>query len=252
MKKKYTVIDTETSSHDNFEGYKGGDPGSRIGTPPKDMGFDPGPSCKCIHKSCELYEKGGFCGSLNNIMCEEIPQQFRGYNEAPDEAPEKTQRICKEIERKFKVHQDKLSELCCGLPIDITQGYLLNTPGKVVRVRLSDFSRGYSLGFITVKGGNTGSSRSEFEYEIPVSEAREMLGTLCSNVLKKTRYEIPYKNKVWELDFFKDLDLILVEVELEHEDEVIEIPEWVGEEVTDDPQYYNSNIIKLIAEKRCT
>jgi len=100
-------------------------------------------------------------------------------------------------------------------------------------------------GFLTLKFGADMLSRNEFEYEIPFEEACELL-THCEKVLQKTRYEIPAGDHVWEIDVFSGaLDgLMLAEIELSDADETIQLPSWVGEEVTHDPRYLNVNLIK--------
>ena len=150
--------------------------------------------------------------------------------------------MSKEIERKFIVDQTKLPSL--GKGVRIRQGYILNSPEKVVRVRTSDFGGSSTWGYITVKGPNEGMTRDEFEYDIPFEEANEMLDKLCPRVLEKTRYDLVYENVDWEIDFFEGQTLVLGEVELRNESDDIPIPEWAEKEVTDDPRFYNSNLIK--------
>jgi CYTH domain-containing protein len=104
-----------------------------------------------------------------------------------------------------------------------------------------------SQGYLTIKGLTTGSSRAEFEYEIPVDDAQELLETLCDHpLIEKTRYKINIGDLIWEVDEFwgENQGLILAEVELEIEDQNINIPHWIGKEVTSDPRYYNSNLVK--------
>jgi CYTH domain-containing protein len=104
-----------------------------------------------------------------------------------------------------------------------------------------------SQGYLTIKGLTTGSSRAEFEYEIPVDDAQELLETLCDRpLIEKTRYKINIGDLIWEVDEFwgENQGLILAEVELETEDQNINIPHWIGKEVTSDPRYYNSNLVK--------
>jgi CYTH domain-containing protein len=100
---------------------------------------------------------------------------------------------------------------------------------------------------LTVKGITTGASRPEYEYEIPVTDADEMLDELCERYLiEKKRYKIEYKGFIWEVDEFfgENQGLIVAEVELENEDQSYEKPEWIGDEVTGDPKYFNSNLVK--------
>lgn len=145
-----------------------------------------------------------------------------------------------EIERKFLVDLEELGELKDGQ--DIKQGYIKTVDNTVVRVRVKG-----DKGFLTIKGENVGVSRLEFEYEIPLDEANEMLEKLCSKpIIDKTRYIIKYKNHFWELDvFYGDNEgLVVAEVELESEDEEIKPPSWVRQEVTGDIRYYNNNLMK--------
>jgi CYTH domain-containing protein len=121
----------------------------------------------------------------------------------------------------------------------IRQGYLFTEQAKSCRVRVKG-----AKGFLTLKFGTDLLSRNEFEYEIPFEEACELL-TCCDKVLQKTRYEIPAGDHVWEIDVFSGaLDgLILAEIELTDADETIQLPSWIGEEVTHDPTYLNVNLI---------
>ena len=147
-----------------------------------------------------------------------------------------------EIERKFLVALDQ-----CPLPpdgIEIIQGYLpLSESVKTaVRVRVKG-----EEAFLTVKGENRGATRQEFEYAIPASEAHEMLENLCQKpLIEKTRYEIPVGNFIWEIDIFHgdNNGLVVAEIELKDENEHFEHPDWLTEEVTDDPRYYNSNLLQ--------
>jgi CYTH domain-containing protein len=100
-------------------------------------------------------------------------------------------------------------------------------------------------GFITIKGKTTGASRPEYEYEIPLSDAKELLDNFCIGSLSKTRYKIKYKNNFWEVDEFAgdNAGLLIAEIELKSEDDLFDIPEWVEKEVTGDIKYYNANLI---------
>ena len=91
-----------------------------------------------------------------------------------------------------------------------------------------------------------GATRAEYEYEISVSDANEMLDSLCEKpIIEKNRTKIEYKGLIWEVDEFfgENEGLIFAEVELDSEDQDIALPEWIGEEVTGDPKYYNSNLV---------
>lgn len=145
----------------------------------------------------------------------------------------------REIERKFLVRNDDYIRMSSDM-VHVMQGYLSTRKEATVRVRLWNDS-----GFITVKGPNAGSVRSEWEYPIPAVDARDMLSSLSQGgVIDKTRYIVPYGGHTWEVDeFHGNLDgLILAEVELSDENETVDLPSFVGEEVTGDPQYYNSNL----------
>jgi len=101
--------------------------------------------------------------------------------------------------------------------------------------------------FFTIKGKSDGPKRLEFEYMIPIEDANEMLNNLCKKpIIDKTRYKIQYKGLEWEVDEFhgNNKGLIIAEVELQNENQEIETPDWIGMEVTGDPNYYNSNLIR--------
>lgn len=141
-----------------------------------------------------------------------------------------------EIERKFLVvgrswRSDRGTLL--------RQGYLNRDPQRTVRIRVSDDSA-----WITVKGLTTGASRSEFEYSIPVADAEALLALCERPLLEKTRYRIQHSGLWWDLDEFHgdNAGLIIAEVELTHENDAVDLPPWVGTEVTNDPRYFNSNL----------
>lgn len=146
----------------------------------------------------------------------------------------------KEIERKFKVNVTLIGFIEKLTPKNISQGYLFSTPSLSTRVRLVD-----DKAYITVKGGENVISRNEFEYEISVSDAREMLTLYCSKILTKKRYIIAQNDLCWEIDVFEgNLEgLVIAEIELPTVDTVFSIPEWVAEEVTENPYYLNVNLI---------
>jgi CYTH domain-containing protein len=101
--------------------------------------------------------------------------------------------------------------------------------------------------FLTIKGKSRGLSRPEYEYEIPVADAKEILDRLCQQpYIEKNRYKVAYAEMEWEIDEFlkENQGLIVAEVELESEEQQIEMPPWVGEEVSDDPRYSNANLVK--------
>jgi CYTH domain-containing protein len=145
-----------------------------------------------------------------------------------------------EIERKFLVDESLWSQLNKPTPKRIKQAYLSDDSNCTVRARTKG-----QKGFLTIKGKSVGISRSEFEYEIPLAEAEKMIAAFCSKVLSKDRYEIQFGKHVWEVDVFhgKLAPLIIAEIELSREDESFQLPEWVGKEVSDDIEYYNSRLI---------
>lgn len=142
-----------------------------------------------------------------------------------------------EIERKFLVKGDYKSHASGSYPIQ--QGYLALTGNSVVRVRV----RG-DAAFLTVKSSLVEGeiTRHEWEYEIPVADAREMLALCGEGVIDKTRYLVKVGHHLFEVDEFhgENEGLVIAEVELEREDEEFERPRWLGEEVTGDVHYYNS------------
>lgn len=144
-----------------------------------------------------------------------------------------------EIERKFLVHQDLLP-ITEG--IFYRQGYLNSNKERTVRVRTID-----NEGFITVKGITKGMTRQEYEYSIPKRDADEMLDTLCEKpLIEKQRSKIEVSGYYFEIDQFfgENEGLVVAEVELTSEEESFPHPNWLGKEVTNDPRYYNSNLIK--------
>lgn len=146
-----------------------------------------------------------------------------------------------EIERKFLVIGDFKSEAFARE--EIVQGYLSSVAERTVRVRI----RGDEA-FLTIKGiGNeSGISRYEWERDIPVDEARELLKLCESGVIDKTRYYVAGDNDTFEVDEFRGENegLVVAEIELPSEDESFEKPAWLGKEVTGDNRYYNSSLVK--------
>jgi adenylate cyclase len=154
--------------------------------------------------------------------------------------------MAKEIERKFLVKGEAWKALAAG--VKYRQGYLNSVKERTVRVRTIG-----GKGYLTVKGITTGATRSEYEYEIPAADAGAMLTDLCEKpLIEKNRYTIRMGDHVWEIDEFfgENQGLVVAEVELASEDQVFEKPGWIGEEVTGDPRYFNSNLIKHPFAKR--
>ena len=149
--------------------------------------------------------------------------------------------MAKEIERKYLVLND--SYKAYSTVTYIQQGYISTKKERVVRVRIKD-----DKGYITIKGENNGAVRLEYEYPIPVTEAKEIIENLCQKpIIEKRRYNFRTADgHLWEIDEFfgENEGLVVAEIEIEREDEEYEIPEWVGEEVTSDMRYYNSNLMQ--------
>jgi len=143
-----------------------------------------------------------------------------------------------EIERKFLVKSEEWRTL--GTGTIYRQGYIATKKGTTVRVRLAG-----NQGYITIKGASKGISRAEYEYSIPAEDAQEMLDNLCEPpLIEKTRYKIEIAGLIWEVDEFsgKNQGLIVAEVELTDANQTIEMPDWIGQEVSDDARYYNANL----------
>ncbi|WP_108893360.1 CYTH domain-containing protein [Palleronia abyssalis] len=142
--------------------------------------------------------------------------------------------MAEEIERKFLVTgegwRDRVSQRRA-----IRQFYLAQSDSATVRVRISDGTSAR----LTVKGRRAGMSRPEYEWDIPVDEAREMEALAAGRVLVKTRHLVRAGDLTWEVDAFED-GLTLAEIELPFEDTPFDRPDWLGREVTDDPSYYNA------------
>ncbi|MBF0097844.1 MAG: CYTH domain-containing protein [Magnetococcales bacterium] len=148
-----------------------------------------------------------------------------------------------EIERRFLVDQalwDRTGRLQARAVRDIRQGFLSTVKERVVRVRVSG-----EQGFLTIKGLTQGFSKLEFEYAIPLVEAQQLLDALCEPpLIEKIRYQVEHDGLLWEVDEFRGANagLLLAEVELGSESEEILLPEWLGEEVSHDPRYFNSSL----------
>jgi adenylate cyclase len=146
-----------------------------------------------------------------------------------------------EIERKFLVNGDSWRDAVLSQE-RIMQGYLANNQNATVRVRVKG-----EQAFLTIKGAARGISRSEYEYPIPVSDAEAMLAELAvSPPIDKVRYRVRHGDQVWDLDVFAgdNAGLVMAELELEHEDQPFDLPDWAGTEVSGDPRYYNVNLAR--------
>ncbi len=148
--------------------------------------------------------------------------------------------MAKEIERKFLVNGD--FKPGAVRKMSITQAYLCSEPGRTVRVRIRD-----DKAFLTIKGKSSasGASRFEWEKEIPVKEAKDLLKLCEPGIIEKTRYIVPEAGGLqFEVDEFygTNAGLLLAEIELPAEDHPFTKPGWLGKEVTGDPRYYNSSL----------
>jgi len=143
-----------------------------------------------------------------------------------------------EIEHKFLVTSTIFRSL--AEPVRYRQGYLSILKGKTIRVRIAG-----ARGFITVKARVSNLIRKEFEYEIPLNDAEEMLSELCNGrIIEKLRYRVPYQGFYWEVDEFlgENAGLITAEIEVTRENQSFIKPEWVGVEVTNKTEYLNSSL----------
>lgn len=159
---------------------------------------------------------------------------------APDLVWRNTSNImATEIERKFLIIGDEWREGATGT--ELRQGYLARDPDRVVRIRISD-----KQAWLNIKGATTGISRLEFEYEIPVGEALQLLALCVDPPVEKTRYIVHHEGHRWELDEFhgENIGLRVAEIELEDESAAFPLPPWVGTEVSSDPRYYNAALSK--------
>ncbi len=146
-----------------------------------------------------------------------------------------------EIERKFLVKGEGWRLNAQG--VLYRQGYIRTKGSATVRVRTAG-----EKGYLTLKGPTHEFSRLEFEYEIPLTEAQQLLDNLCDRpLIEKYRYQVPANGLTWEIDEFtgENQGLILAEVELEHPNQAVTRPTWVGKEVSKDPRYFNSNLAQM-------
>ncbi|VAX14425.1 hypothetical protein MNBD_GAMMA24-2264 [hydrothermal vent metagenome] len=146
-----------------------------------------------------------------------------------------------EIEKKFLLANDDWRQHA-DAGTSFRQGYLIGSEKSSVRVRIEGDKAN-----LNIKSATLGVSRQEFEYPIPVEDAQILLATLCQKpLIEKTRYHVTYADHVWEIDVFEgdNAGLVVAEIELAHEDEAFARPDWLGEEVSDDPRYYNVSLVK--------
>lgn len=143
-----------------------------------------------------------------------------------------------EIEHKYLVLNDSF-RLMTIHKHHIVQGYLSREPKRTVRIRRFD-----NLAFITIKGKNSGDTRIEFEYEIPIEDFIQLINLSDGRIIEKTRHIVEYEGYKWEIDEFHGelAGLIIAEIELPESTHNYPLPPFIGKEVTSDPTYYNSNL----------
>jgi adenylate cyclase len=144
-----------------------------------------------------------------------------------------------EIEHKFLLANDDWRELVSH-SVRYCQGYMSSQPTSSIRIRISD-----TTAWLNIKSATIGTQRLEYEYEIPLTDANEMLAQLCKKpIIEKVRHFVTYDNKLWEIDEFSgdNAGLIVAEIELNSLNESFKKPSWLGTEVTDDKRYYNNNL----------
>ena len=144
-----------------------------------------------------------------------------------------------EIERKFLVDDPEHAILSACHSFQIFQGYISNDPARTVRLRI-----GKGKGFLTIKGASSadGTTRLEWEQEIPLSEAKALMPLCLSGVIQKTRHHVVEQQQLFEVDVFEaaHAGLVIAEIELKNAKDKIQLPAWIGKEVTGDKRYYNS------------
>ena len=142
-----------------------------------------------------------------------------------------------EIERKYLIRRDLWTRPGSGS--HIVQGYLCEDAGRTLRIRIRD-----DRGILTIKGPSVGATRAEYEYDIPLTDARELIDLCAERVVHKTRYKVPIGDHIWDVDEFSDANapLLLAEIELDSEAEAFELPSWIGSEVTQDLRFANYSL----------
>ena len=152
--------------------------------------------------------------------------------------------MAREIERKFLVVSDAW-QVGATSSLMLRQGYLSSNAKATVRVRSKDNTRAV----LTLKGPASGLSRAEYEYDIPIADARELLDMAEPHVVEKRRYLVPDGELVWEVDVFvgRHEGLVLAEIELDDEGQAVTLPDWVGAEVTEDDRYNNASLSRAEA-----
>lgn len=146
-----------------------------------------------------------------------------------------------EIERKFLVLNDTWQKFA-SKGVKYLQGYFATHPRCSIRIRIEG-----DRAALNIKSATLGITRSEYNYPIPVDDAREILDTLCEKpLISKTRYHVRQNDQLWEIDVFEDDNegLVVAELELTSTSSQFVKPDWVGEEVSDDPKYYNVCLVQ--------
>jgi len=146
-----------------------------------------------------------------------------------------------EIERKFLL-KDASWKALADAGTQYSQGYLVGSQQASVRVRIQG-----ERAFLNIKSATIDITRQEFEYEVPLDEAKEILETLCEKpLISKKRYHLKSENHLWEIDVFQgdNEGLVVAEIELADENEYFVKPDWLGDEVSDDERYYNVSLVK--------
>ncbi len=145
-----------------------------------------------------------------------------------------------EIERKYLLKNDGWRNLAEG--VHYKQAYLNEPGGNTVRVRIEG-----EKAKLTIKGKANNISRVEIEYDIPMEDAQALFSLAKTPCVEKYRHKIPYKGNIWEVDEFigDNQGLVVAEIELKSEEQAFEKPDWIGEEVTLDKRYTNSNLANM-------
>ncbi|AMN43241.1 CYTH domain-containing protein [Rhodoplanes sp. Z2-YC6860] len=144
-----------------------------------------------------------------------------------------------EIERKFLVENDDWKDAVIG-SVRIRDGLIASTNGQKVRVRITD-----SAATVVLKSRKSGISRFEFEYPIPLSDAQQIMRTMCTaHILDKTRYFVAHAGATWSIDVYTGLleGIVVAEIELARPDQPIDLPAWIGREITNDPRFRKINL----------
>lgn len=146
-----------------------------------------------------------------------------------------------EIERKFRVTSSDWKQSVVRQR-SIRQAYLTKNGRISIRIRINNDRRAT----LTMKTSQPSRRRKEFEYDIPIADAEELLELREGAVIEKIRYDVPVGDLTWEVDVFagENSGLLIAEVELGHEDQAVELPSWVGEEITHDQRFYNADLAR--------